>query len=114
MGKFESLDFSKAVKAGWTDWNCPERRLPGKTRKCAKILCRITDEELLASEVELRNINESLDRITLRQLVIDIPSVGYRVTEGDRVFEFGDAASCAAFVNGVRHRACCRTGEPSL
>jgi hypothetical protein len=113
-GKFESFDFSKAVKAGWTDWNCPEKRLLGKTRKCAKILCRITDPELLGGKIELCNVDEGLDRISLEGLTIDIPSVGYSVTVDGETTELEDAASCIGFVNGVRHRACFRTGEGAL
>lgn len=109
-GKFDALDFSKAVKAGWTDWNCEERRIPGKTRKCAKVLCRITDPDLLCEEVELCNENDSLDRIVLGGVTVDIPSTGYRVTYSGDTFEFADASSCAGFLNDVRHRACFRTG----
>lgn len=107
-GRFDSMDFSKAVKAGWTDWNCPEKRIKGKTLKCAKILSRITDAELLSRQVEIRNM-DTFDRVSLPgepSVVIDLLSDGYVLRTPYGAIRCSDASSCLREL--VRHMTRCR------
>lgn len=100
-GRFEKLDFGKAVKIGWTDWNCPEDRIKGKTYKCAKILCKIRSPRLLSENVELCNRQvggRDVDTISFlgeAPVVISLPSVGFEVSLLSTTRTCDDASSCA-------------------